>query len=129
MTVVKIERWVALLPSHERVQPVLTVDERMLTPEDMLREARAGTELGRKAQMLWEGSALGTSEQMLIERIKNRLARYPSDKPIFHVLGAPNFLTPKDILANIKEKTPEGKKWLDTERRYLEYLDRLRERV
>jgi len=127
--VAKLERWITLLPSHERTQPVLVVNGTSLTPEGMLREARAGTELGIKAQRLWETGALGTEEEMLIERIKRRLARYPENKPIFHVLGTPNLLTPKDILANIEAKTPSGVKWLDSEQRYIKYLDKLRTRV
>lgn len=129
MTVTKLERWVSMLPSQERTQPVLTVDGLMLTPEDMLREARAGTELGRKAQALWESGALGTEEEMLIKRIEKRLARYPPDKPLFVILGVPSKLTPNDIMTNIREKTETGKKWLQAERTYLRYLDRLRERV
>ena len=129
MTVAKLERWIRLLPSHERTQPALTVDGVQLTPEDMLREARAGTELGLKAQNLWESGALGTEDELLIKRIENRLARYPPDKPLFHVLGTPNLLTPADILANVKAGTEAGVKWLDAEHRYLEYLDKLRERA
>jgi len=129
MTVEKLLRWIELLPPQERHQPVLVVDGRSLTPEDMVREARAGTDLGRKAQALWEGGALGTEEEMLIERIKKRLARYPPDKPLFAVLGAPNLLTPRDILKNVEERTELGKKWIETERRYLKYLDKLKERV
>lgn len=118
-----------MLPPQERIQPVITIDGQMLTPEDILREARAGTELGRKAQALWEGEALGTEEEMLVERVKRRLERYPEDKPLFYVLGAPNRLTPRDILANIEQKTAEGEKWLQSERTYLKYLGKLKERV
>ena len=129
MTLAKLERWIRLLPPQERTQPVITVEGVMLTPEDLLREVRASTELGSKAQALWETGALGTEEEMLIERIKKRLARYPPDKAIFRVLGAPSGLTPRDILANVEAKTSEGERWLQSERTYLEYLDRLRERV
>lgn len=129
MSIAKLERWIEMLPPQELTQPVLIVDGRSLTPLQMLSEAKGGTELGRKAQALWEGGALGTEEEMLIERIKKRLARYPADKPIFRVLGVPSALTPGDILANIEAKTETGKKWIQTERTYLNYLDRLRERV
>ena len=129
MTIAKLERWVKLLPPQELTQPVIMVDGQSLTPTQMLSEVRAGTELGRKAQALWEGGSLGTEEEMLVERIKRRLARYPPDKPLFIVLGAPNKLTPADILANIEDRTKTGEKWLQSERTYLEYLDRLRERV
>lgn len=128
MTVAKLERWISLLPSQERAQPVITVDNIMLTPEDMLREARAETELGRKAQYLWEAGALGTEEELLIERVRRRLERYPSDKPLFFVLGAPSALTPRDILANIEQRTLSGQKFLQNERTYLKYLSSLKER-
>ena len=129
MTVARLERWIELLPPQELTQPVVTVDGQSLTPTQMLSEARAGTELGRKAQAQWESGSLGTEEEMLIERIKRRLARYPKDKPVFRVLGAPTLLTPGDILANVEAKTEEGKRWLRTEGAYLRYLDKLKERV
>lgn len=129
MTVARLEHWIQLLPAQERIKPCLIVDGKQLTPMEMLREAQAGSELGRKAQALWEGGALGTARELLVDRVKQMLSRYPQDKPIFHVLGAPNLLTPKDILANIEAGTKTGEKWLDNERRVLEYYDRLRERV
>jgi len=129
MSIAKLERWIEMLPPQELTQPVLIVDGRSLTPLQMLSEAKEGTEIGRKAQTLWEGGAVGTEEEMLIERIKKRFARYPADKPIFRVLGTPSVLTPGDILANVEAKTETGKKWIRSERTYLHYLDRLRERV
>jgi hypothetical protein len=93
----------------------------------MLSEVRAGTELGRKAQAYWETMGLGTEDEMLIERIKNRLSRYPQDKPLFITLNGK--LTPKQVIAEIEAGTPIGRQWIETERSYLKYLGGLKERV
>jgi hypothetical protein len=123
----KIERWVKLLPPQERTQPVISVDGTWLTPEQMLSEVRAGTELGRKAQAYWETTGLGTEDEMLIERIKRRLSRYPQDKPLFITLSGK--LTPSQVIAEIEAGTPTGRQWIETERSYLKYLGGLKERA
>jgi hypothetical protein len=127
VTLERVERWVRLLPSQERAQPIMSIDGVWLTPEQMLSEVRAGTELGRKAQAYWETTGLGTEDEMLIERIKNRLSRYPQDKPLFITLNGK--LTPRQILAEIEAGTPIGRQWIETERSYLKYLGRLKEGV
>lgn len=127
MAVEKIERWIALLPPQELNQPCITVDGRSLTPRQMLSEARAGTELGKKAQQKWEQVGLGTEEEMLVERIKHRLERYPPDKPLFVTLNGT--LTPKQMMDEVKTRSKIGTKWLQTEYSYLRYIDRLKERV
>lgn len=127
MTVGKIERWIALLPPNEVDQPCITVDGRSLTPRQMLSEARAGTELGRKAQERWERVGLGTEESMLVERIKHRLERYPPDKPLFITMNGT--LTPKQMMSEVEARSKIGTNWLRTERSYLKYMDRLKERV
>ncbi|MCD6148476.1 hypothetical protein J7J18_03830 [bacterium] len=127
MTVEKLRRWLELLPPQERNQPCLSVDGVWLTPEDMLREAEAGSSLGRKAQMIWETKGLGTDEEMLKERIRRRLSRYPPDKPIFITLRGK--LTPRQILEEIESGTRLGKNWIETERAYLKVIGKLKERV
>jgi len=128
MTVAKLERWLSFLPPQERTQPVITVEGQALTPENMLSEARTGTELGKKVQMLWESGAIGTEEELLTERIRRRLERYPPDKPLFFVLGAPSALTPRDLLEQVEKRTAVGQKFLQSEKTYLKYLDELRKR-
>lgn len=127
MTVEKIERWIALLPPQELDQPCVTVDGRHLTPRQMLSEARAGTELGRKAQEKWERVGLGTEESLLTDRIKKRLERYPPDKPLFITMNGT--ITPRQMMKEVEAGSEVGKKWVQTERSYLRYMDRLKERV
>ena len=129
MTVQRLERWIQVLPPVDRVIPFIEVDGTWLSPNDMLREARAGSEIGRKAQRLWESGLTGTDEKLLEERIRKRLETYPSDKPLFIVLGKPARRTPEDILRDVREKTKVGKGWIETERAYLKYLGGLQERV
>jgi len=127
MTVSRIERWVSMLPRQELDQPCVSVDGRWLTPKQMLSEARAGTELGRKAQAIWERLGLGTDEEMLIERIKHRLERYSPDKPLFITVAG--VLTPRQMLAEVEARSDIGRTWIQTERSYLKYMDKLKERV
>ena len=127
MTVGKIERWIAMLPSQELSKPCVTVDGKQLTPREMLSEARAGTEIGRKAQERWERIGLGTTEDLLTERIKRMLGRYPPDKPLF--ITVRGTLTPRQMIKEVEARSVIGKKWIQTERSYLKYLDKLKERV
>jgi hypothetical protein len=123
----RVERWIRLLPPQERAQPIISVDGTWLTPEQMLSEIRADSELGRRAQEIWETMGLGTEEEMLVERIKNRLSRYPQDKPLFITLSGK--LTPSQVIAEIEAGTSIGRQWIETERSYLKYLGGLKERV
>jgi len=127
MTVARIERWVAMLPGQELDQPCVNVEGNWLTPRQMLSEARAGTELGRKAQAIWERLGLGTDEEMLIERIKRRLERYPPDKPLFITVAG--VLTPRQMMAEVEARSDIGQRWIQTERSYLRYMGKLKERV
>jgi len=120
----RIERWVAMLPPQERNQPVISVDGKWLTPIEMLTEVRSNTELGQKAQTKWETTGLGTDEEMLVERLRNRLSRYPQDTPLFITLSGK--LTPRQILAEVDARTKLGKDFLEDERRYLNYIGGLK---
>jgi hypothetical protein len=120
----RVERWIARLPSQERNQPVLSVDGKWLTPMEMLSEVRANTEIGKKAQAKWETLGLGTEEEMLVERLKSRLSRYPQDSPLFITINGK--LTPRQVLAEVDARTELGKEFLDAERRYLNYLGGLK---
>jgi adenylate kinase family enzyme len=124
----KIERWIRLLPPQELEQPFFVIDGVSMTPLKLLSEVRAGTELGRKAQAYWESRVLGTEEEMLVERLKSRLSRYPQDKPLFIVLGVPSKLTPRQLITEIEARSDIGKEWIEKERAYLVYLDSLKRR-
>lgn len=127
MSLERFVRWYNLLPKFDRAQPTLKVDSQYLSPDDIRREAWAGTELGKRALEIWESVHLGTDEEMLVERIKNRVLRYPQDKPLFIVLG--RSLTPSEIIEEIDARTDTGKRLIENERRYLIYTDKLKERV
>lgn len=127
MTVARLERWISMLPPQELDQPCVSVDGTWLTPRQILREAKAGTELGKKAQAKWETTRLGTEEDMLAERIKRRLGRYPPDKPLFITVAG--MLTPQQMIREIEAGTDIGKRFVQSERSYLRYMDKLKERV
>lgn len=127
MAVDRIERWVNMLPRQELDQPCVSVEGKWLTPRQMLSEARAGTELGRKAQAIWERLGLGTDEELLVDRIRHRLDRYPPDKPLFITVAG--VLTPRQMIKEVEAGSDIGKRWIQTERSYLKYMDKLKERV
>lgn len=118
-----VEHWVSMLPPQERSQPIIDVDGVWLTPIQMLEAVKAGTDIGRKAQEKFETMGLGTEKEMLIERIKKRLGRYPQDKPLLITLDGK--LTPSQIISEIERGTDLGNDLIDTERRYLSYLGSL----
>lgn len=129
MTVAKLESWLKLLPVADRDSPIIEVDGRYLTPREMLSEARAGTSIGLLAQRIWEGRVVTTDEALAVARIKKWLERYPPREPVVYILGGKGFLTREDIWEAVRARTPEGMKYIETELKYIEYLDKLKERV
>lgn len=122
MTVSKLRAWLNAIPERDRGLPFIEVQGRMLTPRQMLSEAEAGTSIGVEAQRRWEAGVVGTPDSLLEERIRERLARFPPDKPLFITLGGKP-MTPSDVLTS-----PEAvARWKETERTYLKYLSGLRE--
>lgn len=115
----EIRRWVEALPPQELNQPVLSVDGKWFTPAEILAEVNAGTELGKRIAAM----SLGTDEEMLVQRLKNRLSRYPQDKPLLITLNGG--FTPKQILAEVEAGTVKGKQFLETESKYLQYIGEL----
>jgi hypothetical protein len=123
----RLRRWINLLPPNDRTQPITVIDGKQLSPEDILREVQSGTEIGKKALQLFATTRFGTEEQLLVDRLKQRLARYPPDKPLFITLG--NNLTPQQAIAEVESRSAIGKRLLETERQYLKWTDSLKERV
>lgn len=124
MTVEALRSWLNRLPSVDRDMPYLEVEGKMLTPRQMLSEAIAGTETGKLAQRIWESGAVGTSDSLLAERVKQRLSRFPLDTPLFIVLGRTGRLTPRQVL----ESPDYMREFEKTESQYMRYLAKLKER-
>lgn len=122
MTVSRLRAWLNAIPEADKNLPFLEVSGRFLTPRQMLSEAEANTPIGIEAQRRWEAGMVGTPDNLLEQRVRERLARFPSDKPLFITLGGPA-KTPSDILASPAEMA----RWKENERVYLKYLSGLKE--
>lgn len=118
-----IERWLEVIPKQELNQPVMEVEGRRLTPIEILSEVKSGTELGKKAQAKLQVMGLGTDEDLLKERLKSRLSRYPQNKPLFITVYGE--LTPRQLLSEVESGTKKGKEFLETESKYLNYIGNL----
>ena len=120
-----VHRWINLLPIPEHTKPIVVVDGRHLTPQDILKEVQAGTELGIKA---WNTEPVA-DESLLINRMMQTLSRYSLNEPLFLMLGSPSALTPAHIIEHINSGTLLGKRILSTEHRHLVYLHSLKRRA
>lgn len=122
-----LERWLTMIPKQELNQPVVEVEGRRLTPVEVVNEVRQGTELGRKAKIMLETIGLGTEEDILVERLKNRFSRYPQNQPLFITLKRD--FTPAQLIAEVEGGTAMGKQLLEAESNYLKYIGSLMERA
>jgi len=113
-----IRRWIKKLPKAELRMPILEIEGKYLSPLDILREVEKGTRIGLLAQRMLEVSS--PIEALIEERLRLFLKRYPPDKPLFITLG--RVYTPRQILREIELKTDVGLHWIETEKKYLEYL-------
>ncbi len=125
----KVRSWFNGLPKFERNLPLIILDSIAYSPNEVLSEVEAGTELGAKLQGRVEARAYGTSldlEMALAEkRIEMRLKRTPVT--IFRLVppGEKSELTAEEQLKAIRERTPLGMELLERERRY---MTRIKER-
>jgi len=118
-----IRKWIKRLPKAELRMPILEVEGKYLSPLDILREAERGSRIGLLAQRMLEVSSPLSGlpiERLIEERLRLFLKRYPPDKPLFITLS--RTYTPRQILREIELKTEVGLHWIETEKKYLEYL-------
>ena len=123
----QLKRWVKMLPARDRDLPSISIDGQWMSPNQLLREAEAGTEKGKKVLQTLSTSHFGTDEEMLKERLRQRLANLPQDKPLFVTLN--RTYTPREVMQEVESGSRAGQQFIETERRYLKYTDRLKERV
>jgi hypothetical protein len=131
----------------------MSVEGKFYTPREMLAEARKHSQAGRtilRNFMLGKrtnpGENIGapatlaeTELDALAEaRVRAVLARYPADQPVVYVLSGgfqaqPEIrgggLTPAQLLEQLDQKTPEGQKLIDQEKKYMLYLENLKKKV
>lgn len=122
----KVRSWVNGLPVAERNLPLVVVDTIAYTPQEVLAEVEAGTELGAKLQSKVEASTYGTSRKLLEELAEVRWDKLLTERPVtivrLTVPGMKAELTAEETMKEIRERTEYGKKLLEGEIRYIEHL-------
>jgi len=63
-----VAMWYNRLPPHERSKPVLSLDGKLYTPDDIYREVMAGTPLGERLQRMLEAIRVSTPLATLVQQ-------------------------------------------------------------
>jgi len=123
VTLARVRTWIQKLPPYELDLPLLIVDSVAYTPRMALDEVQRGTATGMKLQSLIEsgrfGTPIGQETALAILRLKQRLSRYPPEKPIVATLGTPQLpgkvYTAQELIEEIQRQTPRGIQWIQAE--------------
>jgi hypothetical protein len=63
-----VAMWYNRLPPQERSKPVLSLDGKLYTPDDIYREVMAGTPLGERLQRMLEAIRVSTPLATLVQQ-------------------------------------------------------------
>ena len=131
MTLEVVRRWFERLPPAERDLPIIIYEGVAYSPRAILSEVERGTPTGEYLQRKLESGSLGTTEEELYRlaliRLKEILKRYPPNKPVIATLTyPPKALTPQEIIKEVEEGTPLGRKLVEAELQHMRYLLTLR---
>lgn len=126
MSLSKVRSWVDGLPVAERNLPLVVVNSIAYTPQEILAEVEAGTELGAKLQSKVESSTYGTPQTILEALAETRLEKLLRERPVtivrLVVPGEKPELTAEETIREVKERTELGRKLLEREIRYISHL-------
>jgi len=128
MDLAKLERWVEQLRKiGESHMPYVEVDGQMLSPEDLLREARKNSPLWQKARAVLGNPHLkSVPYEVLMKRIEQR-AKEGRLLPVATIGG--RVLTPQQQLEEIKKGTRIGQQLLLAEAAFIEELEKRRAKL
>lgn len=128
MSLKVVRRWYENLPPSERNLPLIILNNKAYTPDEVMEEVKNGTTLGEQLQDRVErrdwGTPLSTKEQLAKERLKKIM----EDKPVDVVALVRPSESPDKTADQLKrdveeERTDFAKKLIKQE---TEYLDRIR---
>lgn len=120
-----VKSWYENLPPAERDLPLIILNNKAYSPDEVLQEVRNGTSLGEQLQDRVErrdwGTPLSTKEQLAKERLKKILEKRPVD---IVALVRPSE-SPDKAAEQLKhdieeERTDFAKKMISQETEYLE---------
>lgn len=122
----KIDLWVKGLGEYERDLPLLVVDSKQYTPNQILSEMRAGTRIGMSL-----GSKLDLAKTLItldsaeyITLAKQRLIKLNTDRPITIMslsLARPK-MSSQDMIIEINQNTTVGKTMVNNELKHMKYI-------
>ena len=123
MTLEVIRRWYNSLPPEERNLPLIIYQGVAYSPHAILLEVERGTQLGEYLQRKVESGSLGTTQEELknlaLIRLKMILSKYPPNTPLVASLTyPPKVYTAEELLKQIEENTPIGKRFIEAEQKH-----------
>lgn len=120
----EVRRWVERMRKlGEDNIPYLVVDGQFLTPNDILREAEANSELWQKIQEQLGDPPMQISWELLEKRFEERVRQ--GRVPKIYKMGGQE-IPPEQQLQEVKNKTVEGYRILLAEAKLLEELEKRR---
>ena len=118
----EIKKWVGELPKSELDIPLVVIDDRAYTPNEVLSQIRSRTGLGKRMVSL-DIKTIKTipAEEQMQElakiRLKMKLEKTP---PKFafgrYILGEKETYTAEEMIAEIQMETPVGEEFISTEK-------------
>jgi len=111
-----VRRWYESIPPAERHLPLVILDGKAYSPERVLREVEAGTELGRRLQAKLETGQFTTEaelKQLAKIRLLEILKYLPPEYGVASFSG--RFLTKEDLIKMIEQEKDLGKELIESE--------------
>jgi hypothetical protein len=106
--------------------PLIAIEREMLTPNQVLRELDANTDLAPRLRSEIERlHSIEPPEHLAVKRIMKQLEGRPLDQPYVYFITAPgerSYYTPGQIIEAVTARTPVGDELIEDEVRYLRYL-------
>lgn len=124
----EIKKWVGKLPKSELDIPLIIIDDRAYSPNEVLSQVRSRTELGKKLVTLdMKTIKRIPAEAQMLElakiRLKMKLEKTP---PKFafgrYLLGEKEKYTAEELIAEIQMETSVGQEFIGTEKNFMRDL-------
>jgi len=124
----EVLNWIKKLPKSELDIPLVVIDDRAYTPNEILEMVRRKVGLGRRLLTL-DVSALKRvpAESQLHElakiRLKKKLEKMPKKFVLArYVLGKKEKYSADELIEEIERESPVGREFIDTEKKIVQDL-------
>jgi len=125
-----IESWFSNLPDYEKGMPIIKLNGVSYNPQQILREVRKGTSLGKELQRKVESSRSAHSFKEDETLAEERLTKLLKEKPIrIAMLILPEYgkeeFSSKELIEHIKKRDDIGKAMVESEIEQVEAMLKL----